>query len=403
MRHSFMDTRNQSEFQNRLQAEMERRGMDALILTQPESVFYATGFMGCAHYRFRICGNTIAVVPSHGRVTLIVSEFEAGGAKLQTKGDVDIQTYPVWIYIEDFDNPDEKEKEVQPDLFRTFNMAADLVQDFCSEAVVGVESPYIPYDKYCFLIERFGTKHLENCGPLLTRVKLIKTPWEIDICRYTAKVAEKVMNKVMETTHEGMTETDIVRNFTACAYEFTDGGAELTKVNNVHTVGPCYWSALVPREYSLKKGDIVRLDGGVQVYGYLSDLGRTFAVDQEPDPERRRIYEILLRGFDAEMGMMGPGVKLSDVFRHTMEVIRKNGLPTYVRGHFGHTTGSGLTEDYPMISSGDQTILEPGMVFCLETPYYSTRHHSYNIEDEIVITEYGFERFTTANRTLLVH
>ena len=148
---------------------------------------------------------------------------------------------------------------------------------------------------------------------------------------------------------------------------------------------------------------MVRLDGGVQVYGYLSDLARTFAVGSSVPPERERLFDIMLSGFDAELSMMGPGVKLSEVFRRTLEVIRKHGLPTYIRGHFGHTTGSGLTEDYPMISANEDTVLAPGMVFCLETPYYSARHHSYNIEDEIVITQDGYERFTYTNRTLLVH
>lgn len=403
MPYRFMDTRDQLYFQTKLQTEMEREGLDALILTQPESVFYATGFMGCSHYRFRSCGSTIAVVPAHGRVTLIVSEFESGGAALQTKGQVEIQTYPLWIYIEEFADPAETEKEVQPDLLRTFRMAAQRVLDFRAGPVVGIESSSLPYDKYTFLLDTFGPEHLVNCAGLLTRSKLIKSPWEIDLCRYTAQVAEKVMEKVMATTHPGMTEVDIVRNFTAYAYEFTDGGQELTKVNNVHTVGPNYWSTYLPRAYPLQEGDVVRLDGGVQVYGYLSDLARTFAVGSSVPPERERLFDIMLSGFDAELSMMGPGIKLSEVFRRTLEVIRKHGLPTYIRGHFGHTTGSGLTEDYPMISANEDTVLAPGMVFCLETPYYSARHHSYNIEDEIVITQDGYERFTYTNRTLLVH
>ena len=40
----FMSTRDQNYFQEKLQSEMERRGVSALLLTQPESVFYATGY-----------------------------------------------------------------------------------------------------------------------------------------------------------------------------------------------------------------------------------------------------------------------------------------------------------------------------------------------------------------------
>ena len=36
--------RNQLEIQQKLQAQMEKDGLDAMIITQPEAVFYCTGF-----------------------------------------------------------------------------------------------------------------------------------------------------------------------------------------------------------------------------------------------------------------------------------------------------------------------------------------------------------------------
>ena len=40
------------------------------------------------------------------------------------------------------------------------------------------------------------------------------------------------------------------------------------------------------------------------------------------------------------------------------------------------------------------------MVFCLEMPYYSSKNHSYNIEDTFLITETGVEFFTMATDSL---
>ena len=45
---------------------------------------------------------------------------------------------------------------------------------------------------------------------------------------------------------------------------------------------------------------------------------------------------------------------------------------------------------------------EPNMIFCVEFPYYSSRNHNYNIEDEILITENGIEQLTFTNRSLFV-
>ena len=42
------------------------------------------------------------------------------------------------------------------------------------------------------------------------------------------------------------------------------------------------------------------------------------------------------------------------------------------------------------------------MVFCMEVPYYSSRNHSYNIEDTFVITENGVEFFSVAPPDLYI-
>ena len=397
----FMSTRDQNYFQEKLQSEMERRGVSALLLTQPESVFYATGYMGCMNYRFRRCGNCVAVVPAHGPVELIISQFEHGGALEQTRGSVKIRTFPVWIYVEDFDDGAETRKETQPDPLKTFKLAVDALKELGVCGKVGVERSDIPYDKYRYLVEAVGEDNLVECASLLTACKMIKNQWEIDICRYSAEVAQKVMEGVMKYTQEGMSECDLVGKFTSLAYEIT-GGHELCKVNNVHTVGPNYWATYIPREYKQKKGDIVRLDGGVQVYGYLSDLARTYAVGEEVADDKKAIFDALLAGYDRGMAMAGPGVKLSELFNEVLAVIRGRGYDTYIRGHFGHTTGSGLTEDYPFIAPDSTETMKPGMVFCLETPFYGSIHHSYNIEDEFLVTENGIELFTHTNRSLLV-
>jgi len=79
----------------------------------------------------------------------------------------------------------------------------------------------------------------------------------------------------------------------------------------------------------------------------------------------------------------------------------KAGYTSYQRGHLGHSMGCSLsTEEYPFIAAANPGVFEPGMVFCLETPYYSRKLGGFNIEDEILITENGIERWTYANEDL---
>ena len=398
--YKFMETRNQKQFQEKLQIKMEKEGIDALLFTTPQNIFYGTGFISGMYGNWSY-GSDIAVMPAKDKAVLITSHFTYGGAELQTKGDVELIGYPTWIFIEDWYDPNEKEKEVQPDSNKIFKMACDVIKSQKDNAVVGIERNSMPYDKYLYLIEEFGADNLIDINQFMIEVRTIKFPWEIDALRYSAKVAQKMMNITMQYTEPGMTEADIFKIWYQAAYEIT-GGHEVVGFDQAHITGPDYWSTQMPRERPLVNGDIVRLDGGVNIYGYISDLGRVYAVGDHVAPEKKAIFDSLLAGRDAGIAQFMPGNKFSDVFHATMKVIKEGALPQYVRGHVGHTIGLGPEEEYPMLNPDNDMVFEPGMVLCLETPYYSSKYGSYNLEDTLLITENGHELFTNTNRSLFI-
>lgn len=399
---SFMESRNQLEFQEKIQKAMEAEGLDSLILTTPQNVYYATGFLSPFMYNGSCPpGTDIAIVNRTGKVSLVVGQFAQGGAEQQTKGDVDVIGYPTWIFIEDYINPNEKKKDVQPDAYKTYRLAADVAKKYKNGGKVGIEAGLVPYDKYVFLQNYLGADNLVDATQMLIRTRMIKTKWEIDILRYAAQTAEKIMDYVMEHTEPGMTEADLNKMWHQASWEIT-GGHEIVYSYQAHTVGPDFWASAISRERPLEEGDLVRLDGGVNIYGYNSDLGRTYAVGEKVAPERQAIFDTLLAARDAGIAKMVPGTKLCDVFHAVMKVCTEGALPQFVRGHVGHSISLGPTEEFPMLSPDNEMVLEPGMVFCFETPYYSSKYHSYNLEDTLVITEDGHELFTNTNRSLFV-
>ncbi len=400
--YKFMTSRKQSDFQERLQTAMEREGIDSLILTTPQNIFYATGYFPPFLYDGRSSvGSDIAVVNRQGRIALICSQFLQGGAELQSRGAVEVIGYPSWIFIEDYFDEKELTKEVQPDMYKTFRIAVGITNRYKGSGKIGIEGTSIPHDKYKFLAESFGEDRLVDIGQFMIRVRTIKFPWEIDVLRYSAQIAEKMMNHVMTHTEAGMCEADLMKMWYQSAYEFT-GGHELLYVMQAHTPGTEFWATGLPRETPLKEGDVVRLDGGVNIYGYLSDLGRAYAVGDHVAPEKQAIFDTLLAARDTGLALMKPGNRFADVFQAVMKVCKEGALPQYVRGHCGHTIGLGPGEEYPMLSPDSELVFEPGMVFCFETPYYSSKYNSYNLEDTLVITEEGHEMFTNTNRSLFV-
>ena len=398
--YNFLETRNQKQFQEKLQKKMEEERIDALLFTTPENIAYGTGYISGMYGIWKF-GNDLAVIPAKGKAKIITSQFAQKGAELQTKGDVDVIGYPVWIFIEDYCDPNEKEKSVQPDVNFVFKLASDVIKSEKDKPVVGIERSSMPHDKYMFLVEEFGEENLVDLSQFMIELRTIKLPWEIDILRYSAKVAQKMMNITMQYTEPGMTEADLFKIWFQSAYEIT-GGHELVYVSQAHTPGKEFWATQMAREQPLENGDIVRLDGGVNIYGYISDLGRVYAVGNYVAPEKQAIFDTLLAARDAGVSMFAPGNKMSDVFHATMKVCKEGALPHFVRGHVGHSISLGPGEEYPMLNPGNDMVFEPGMVFCFETPYYSSKYGSYNLEDTLVITENGYELFTDTNRSLFV-
>ena len=136
--------RNQLEIQQKLQAQMEKDGLDAMIITQPEAVFYCTGFASQFLYISNRIGMALAVVPKHGTITLLVSGFEKLAAEQAVDwAHVTVADYPVWIYIRDLD--DGREKEDQQDLNQSFLLAVEAVGDIREDVRIGVEFDSIPF------------------------------------------------------------------------------------------------------------------------------------------------------------------------------------------------------------------------------------------------------------------
>ena len=374
--------------------QMERFRLDALILTAPHDIFYATGHCSRTVYRSGRVGGAAAVVNKTGKVGLVISEFEKAVAERVCDKSVIIHTYPVWIYIEDLAFEGMK-KETQPDLNRTWKMACELLDKEKPGMIIGICYKWTSMEEADYLRSRFGHDNLVDCTKTLVEARLTKTPWEVAQLRRNAMASERAMYRTAKDTIPGMTPRDLHYLFHKyCLEECPD----MTSLSQAHTFAGVYTPAWIPDDMRLNAGDLVRLDGGPYANGYKSDLARTYAVGGKTLPEREALFEELYKGYEYAKSHIGPGVRLCDVFHGVEEVIN---IPGYVRGHFGHSISCDISgEEAPFIGPKEERVFEPGMVMCIEFPFYSSRRHTYNIEDTILITEDGMEMFSQASPTL---
>jgi Xaa-Pro dipeptidase len=390
-----LSQRNQKQIQAKLQAQMAKEGYDALILSSPDAIFYSTGYASSFLFATQIAGYCWALIPAEGPCEVILMEMERQTAVAQLK-DVVIRTFPTWIYIDD-EGMDKGEKPAQPDLDRPFDIFADVVRRKYPNAKVGMEIDSLAYPRCAHAMQVFGA-NLSDCTPLLRKVRATKTPWEIEVLRRAAKSCERAMFETAGYVRAGWTQAQVFRAFREAAFR---QDPEIDACSIIPSIGKRYSTMELPLEdVVLESGDIVRLDPGPSINKYNSDLSRTFVLG-DPRPGQVELFEILKKGNKRAMQLIGPGVRMCDVFNEVLKTMRGCGLNDYIRGHFGHSVGCmKFVEEYPFISPNNTAVFEPGMVFCVETPYYSGKLGGFNIEDEILITENGYERWTVANEDL---
>lgn len=230
----------------------------------------------------------------------------------------------------------------------------------------------------------------------LLRVRAHKLDAEVALLERSARLAEAGIVSALAVARTGVSESELAR---VVSRTMVDGGGQPRFV--VVTSGPR--SALAdaePTDRLLAAGDLLRFDVGCQVDGYWSDIGRT-AVVGEPTARQAGHYAAILAGEQAQIEGAHPGVTAEELFALAVRITESSGLAPYRRHHCGH--GIGLDPyEAPIIGPGSDEVLEAGMTFCVETPYYEIGWGGMMVEDTFVVTDQGARCLTSLARGLTV-
>jgi len=148
----------------------------------------------------------------------------------------------------------------------------------------------------------------------------------------------------------------------------------------------------------LKKGDVLVTGAGASVAGYGSELERTMFV-QEVSEEKKRFFTHMRATQEIAFDAIRPGKKCSDVDKAVRAYFDQHNLWEYWRHHTGHALGL-LGHEAPFFDIGDDTVIEPGMVFSVEPGLYVPGLGGFRHSDTIVVTETGIEFVTYYPREL---
>jgi methionyl aminopeptidase len=123
----------------------------------------------------------------------------------------------------------------------------------------------------------------------------------------------------------------------------------------------------IPGVHAVRDGDILSIDVGVTLDGYVADSALTVAVGAI-DPQARRLMDVTQASLEAAIKQCRVGRRLGDVSHAVQTVVEKASF-SVVRSLVGHGVGREMHED-PQIpnfgEAGRGPRLEEGMVFAVE-------------------------------------
>jgi methionyl aminopeptidase len=123
----------------------------------------------------------------------------------------------------------------------------------------------------------------------------------------------------------------------------------------------------IPGDHALADGDILSVDVGVTLDGYVADSAYTFPVG-EIDSEAERLLEVCNAALHAGIEQARAGGKLTDI-SHAVQRVTEDAGFSVVRSLVGHGVGRDMHEDPQIPNYGDPgrgPTLAPGMTLAIE-------------------------------------
>lgn len=233
------------------------------------------------------------------------------------------------------------------------------------------------------LQKRLSGARLVPGWSLFRRIRAVKTAEEVRRLQRALALNERAMLAAMRLAHAGVSEQEMIEEFERTVVG-AGGKTLFTQIAFGRRGGH---GNVMRRDATLRHDEFIRFDVGCSVDGYASDIARNFGLS-EPDRRTRELYRAVLHGQEVAAKALKPGVSAREVFEAGVRAIREAGIPGYARHHIGH--GIGLeVYDIPTLTPTDETVIEEGMVFEVETPYYELGYGGLQPEDTVLVTPDG--------------
>ena len=369
----------------RIQQAMRQEEADGCLLTMNMNLYYVSGQVFNGYF----------YLPAEGRPYWFVKRL----------------TIPETNQVHVIRKP-----EQIPDFFRDLNLAMPRK--------LLLEADELSYNEYIRLQHVFRAEATGNASALIRHIRMIKTPWEIEQMRISARKHEAVYREIPACYRPGMRDIELqieiekrmrvhgslgyFRAFGSnmdifmgsllagenagepSPFDFALGGA------GMHASGPLGANGTLLRE-----GTTVMAGNYT---AYQTDMTRVFSIGKLPD-RAYRVHRVALE-IQARMERTAkPGVPCAELYRDALAMAGQEGLEDCFMGtrfqakFVGHGVGLEINE-LPVLTTRSKDILQPGMTFAFEPKFVLAGIGAVGIENTFLVTDSGVEKMTLLDENI---
>ena len=373
----------------RIQQAMRQEEADGCLLTMNMNLYYVSGQVFNGYF----------YLPAEGRPYWFVKRL----------------TVPETNQVHVIRKP-----EQMPELFRDLNLAMPRK--------LLLEADELSYNEYIRLQHVFRAEATGNASALIRHIRMIKTPWEIEQMRISARKHEAVYREIPACYRPGMRDVELqieiekrMRMHGSLGYFRAFGsnmdifmGSLLAGENagepspfdfalggkGIHASGPLGANGTLLRE-----GTTVKADMSGNYTAYQTDMTRVFSIGKLPD-RAYRVHRVALE-IQARMERTAkPGVSCAELYRDALAMAGQEGLKdcfmgTHLQAKFvGHGVGLEINE-LPVLTTRSKDILQPGMTFAFEPKFVLAGIGAVGIENTFLVTDSGVEKMTLLDENII--
>lgn len=373
----------------RIQQAMRQEEADGCLLTMNMNLYYVSGQVFNGYF----------YLPAEGRPYWFVKRL----------------TVPETNQVHVIRKP-----EQIPDFFRDLNLAMPRK--------LLLEADELSYNEYIRLQHVFRAEATGNASALIRHIRMIKTPWEIEQMRISARKHEAVYREIPACYRPGMRDIELqieiekrMRVHGSLGYFRAFGsnmdifmGSLLAGENagepspfdfalggtGMHASGPLGANGTLLRE-----GTTVMADMSGNYTAYQTDMTRVFSIGKLPD-RAYRVHRVALE-IQARMERAAkPGVPCAELYRDALAMAGQEGLEDCFMGtrfqakFVGHGVGLEINE-LPVLTTRSKDILQPGMTFAFEPKFVLAGIGAVGIENTFLVTDSGVEKMTLLDENII--